>query len=343
MNPDEHINFDVGTLITEIEIPDVIIKDKKSKNKPPKLTDEQIEYLEEVQRTEQQLQQFRQQKSISHIDYNKTTFTLHLNSQHADSYIKDQFGNKLTSGYTINIEDTIATRNIERMEIGITHAEIPKTWYNIDIYNNTFQFVDNLVFPPTFNLYKNITIKSGHYTFQSLSNTLSNLLTLNSNIGSTYTVIYDDSTHTFLFTGSNTGAFIFSFNFNVSDSAFRELGFNGTIYNSITYGTEQLIESVVSTQLFTNESVYIVTNLNTKNIYHPRTSSLSNILAKIPVNVESKSILYYEQSIDQMSRIDEYVIDTLTLELVDEFGRYLNLNSHHWSVTMKIITYPVIY
>jgi hypothetical protein len=278
-------------------------------------------------------------------EHAKIRYTLHLSSEHADEYLQDQSG-PTTSGYRVNLEGSILKDGPgfenSRMNIQLTHAEIPNTWYNIDANNNQFLFYDNEVFPPTFNTPSLYLLKDGHYDNNTLATSLQTLLNANTKIGATYIVQYDEAAHSYLIEGQHTVNFNFTLSFVSNKSVAFPLGFERKEYNSFTYGTNQLIISPNSTQLSRAESVYVTTSLNIKNVYHPRTSGVSNVLAKIPVKIDKKQILYFEQSLDHALTIEEDQVSFLQLELVNEYGDLINLNGHHWTCTVILTIYPIV-
>lgn len=327
----------------------------KAKGKPKEieLTDQQLEYLSDVEQVRQEIQ-YQRSLIAAPSEHNKETYTLHISSEHADEYSTDANGNKVSSGFKLNLDGNIIKNEGgaagSRMVIQLTSAEIPNTWYNIDSYNNKFEFVDNtiaiLLGPPgtTFQLVQ-YEIPPGHYTEESLALALQLVINTNTQIITTYSVDYDDTTHSFLIVGDNAVAFYFRFNFDINNSIFNLLGFQKQQYDSVVYGsvhTKQLMGSYQATQLTTAENVYVTTSLNIKNVYHPKTSGVSNVLAKIPVKNDKKSILHYEQTVSHTSKVDEAQISFLVLKLVNDSGNLLNLNGHHWTCTIIITVYPLI-
>lgn len=323
-------------------LPDVIIANPK---KHKKVSEEDLAIIRNLEINNDLMKRsLIYQNNANKLHTDTEQFILHLDSNYASVYLKDDDGEFVTSGCIFDLSEPIRTKmgdqsGYSRMEISLTHAEIPCTWYNIDDQTNKIRFVDNTVFPGTFYLPKIIEIPKGHYDEASLRSTLEQLLNLNTNIGATYTVEYSAATHKYTFIGSLGVPFIWSMNFNINDSAYQSLGFVNSNYDSITVGTTQVIKSIFSTQLIRAENIYITSSLNTSNVYHPR-GNHGNVLAKIPVKVDKKAILYYERSIEQATEITAFSISQLTLRLVDVNGLLFDLNGHHWSCTLHVTVYP---
>lgn len=335
---------------------DIVITDEKTKNKnkkEPEFSPAQLDYLERVKEVEAILQRERQLQGAEHREYNKESFILHLSSEHADEYIKDANGDNLTSGYKINLEDTMIRQaggglNGSRMEVALTEAQIPNTWYNIDDRNNFFNFRDNETDDITFTNNDNVPIfiPPGHYTHDTLASQLQIILNINTQVtGATYEVFYDDATHKFSFIGLSANLpfyLVFDIDtFTIENTASHILGFGrGIATSNNNGGAQSYLLSSSSTRLISVENIYVTTSLSTRNVYHPRTSSVSNVLAKIPVKVDKREILHYEKTNEHFNRVDEFQISFLILKLVDENGNLLDLNSHNWNCTIKINIYP---
>ena len=81
--------------------------------------------------------------------------------------------------------------------------------------------------------------------------------------------------------------------------------------------------------------VYIRSNLVSKGTLDSQNGTLSNILSRLPINVQSGGIIFGEQSAHK-SVVDLRYINTITIRLTDERNRILDLNGLHFQIAIAI-------
>ena len=83
--------------------------------------------------------------------------------------------------------------------------------------------------------------------------------------------------------------------------------------------------------------VYIRTNLVSSGTLDSQNGTFSNILARIPIKVQSGGIIFSEPSNNiHKALVDLSVIGTLTIRLTDERNRILDLNGLHFQLGIQI-------
>jgi hypothetical protein len=81
--------------------------------------------------------------------------------------------------------------------------------------------------------------------------------------------------------------------------------------------------------------VYIRSNLVSKGTLDSQNGTLSNILARLPINVQSGGIIFGDHN-HHKSIVDLKYINTITIRLTDERNRLLDLNGLHFQVAIQI-------
>jgi len=225
----------------------------------------------------------------------------------------------------------------------ISSIELPYSWY---------QFSDsasNNIFNITYlNTLYTIKIKEGNYDAYTISTdaTLTNAdtggvppitLTITTNLSTAKTTI--------------TGSSPFSINFGVSGLLLQQtagwsLGFRNQIYEGASsYTSEGSYGSAFDDYLFvdvddfhsnflTDAVVSVTQGLNGTPFYLGNT-----IMAKIPVNANSNTILFNNGS-DMLFKTREYFgpvkLERLRIRLLDKFGSVIDLNNNDYSIAFEI-------
>lgn len=232
--------------------------------------------------------------------------------------------------FRIYISDTI--ENVKSIELH--HASIPHTIYLIRTgVNDTFDLVESGVGTAT------ITLSEGSYTSSQMETELKTQLDASSLAGATYTVSISTMTAKMTIT-SNGPQFDFDFN-QVNDYALENyLGFDSGVNSSAIVGAvETLIAPYVIdlsplTELFVKFS-------NFTNIV--RSSNGQPSCFVIPVNVNFGEYINYNQEQTFQSIVfqsyQEMYLTNLDCELVDRYGKVVDLNGSDWSILLAFRTY----
>ena len=246
--------------------------------------------------------------------------------------------------------------------VSLNSATIPYSFYNIrtDINDSiSFKLVNNSNIAEFG--YNRLTIPSGNYSAFSLANLIkSNLPTLINDVGlfdnpeltGVANVINNlkikDFSQDYLpsqqkykynfkqFSGSNTITMTFLFDDNIKD-ANVELGFPD---NDIDIISDTIDGTQSQNCIDINGSIHgvmIRSSLTSNNIIDSQNSNLSNIIARIPIQVNSGGIIFFNPRDSVFKALVKLPdIDNIELRLTDERNRELNLNGLHYQVSIQI-------
>ena len=204
------------------------------------------------------------------------------------------------------------------MLVGLTSAEIPYSFYNIDSRNNKVT-IDTANGPTA-----TITLPEQNYDVDSLKKNLNNLLVA-ANVLNT-TVDFDKNTNKFTFTNTNGGLKI------TSTTMTRELGL---VPNQINGPYTASLTSSNACNLSGTSSVYV--NLNNVSITNlDSRGDLNGVLAKLNVNVAPSEFIFYQQTENQYYVTSDRQINFFSVSLTDDNNELLNLNGVDFSVSITI-------
>lgn len=278
----------------------------------------------------------------------KETKTKHLN---IDTRLRNDFDNTTNLSYNVSLPE----RYNEVRNMSVTHLELPITFYNIssDIGNNTFKLsVDgsSLI----------VIVPDGNYNIATLTTAVNTLLSsthiiIEMGLFATFKHNEESDTHTnisFDFTSDKNGN---TKRFDFKSSLGWLLGFRKTTITftgtSLTAFMTNGFKSGAFIDLTGIKYIYLVideftTSGNPSSFVSPLPNSLmnKNIIARIsmsqhnypfgsilPANLENGHLLT-----DIRSYTGKVDIQKMNIQLVDEFGRNVNLNGSDFSFCLSI-------
>lgn len=218
---------------------------------------------------------------------------------------------------------------------GLVSAEVPVSWYLIDTDTNILNFsylaVDYQIILPF-----------GNYTGDNIISTLQasfDALLLAVSVTSIISLDLITGKLTFKFIG--TAGNHITFNYNGSDGLYRILGFTPTInYESVTSGAFEFIYAPNPLNLLGIKQIRLCSNnLATIGNYSTGLTSPNNILACIPIDVEAWGLINYTNKNNQFSKLKARNISTVDIQLYDELGRFLQMNSINFTFTIQLIIF----
>ena len=240
------------------------------------------------------------------------TLQIYLNSKYANRY------NSSTSDVDFYFSPfSIPTQY--HIHLSVQSAQIPYSFYNVNIRNNTLNFYINNQQPM-----RSITIPIGNYTVTTL------VSTLNSSLASyNFTVTYLPITNKLSFTNPN------NFTFDGSSTILSILGFytTGSLVpvNSSPYNLTS--NAVVNLQ--TQQCINICTNFGTSNI-NSIDGQQSSILASIPINAPPYSTINYSNdSLSNKVNLYSNIFSSINIKLLDQDNNLLDLNYQNYSLTLQ--------
>lgn len=281
----------------------------------------------------------------------KSSIILYLDSRDATSYLATKLETDLDgNSREVNLNSYfqyVLTENIEvplnqRALVSLQSATIPYSFYNIragvndtliyEISNlNTGSSTNGIIF----------TLKSGNYTAYSLANVIEAELNDNTiDKDFSFSMDYDSDKNKFLYSivnGTDTDILQVDFFFaNSIKSCNIEMGFSplNHKFKSDTDEALRFSQNVIDIN-GSIHGVYIRSNLVSKGTLDSQNGTLSNILARLPINVQSGGIIFGDHN-HHKSIVDLKYINTITIRLTDERNRILDLNGLHFQVAIQI-------
>ena len=271
---------------------------------------------------------------------------IYLDSRDASVYLSE--GNSYFQ-YVLN-EQIEVPENMNCL-VSLNGATIPYSFYNIREGVN-----DKVDFTITESGTTNVgsatfTIPAGNYSAISLGNfveqNLPDVVLTGTNYNFTFTMDYQPDSQKYQFAIAGAGAdaskvldmvLLFNTGTNATSHARIEFGFKER--DVILTPTSQLADRTSDNVIDINGSihgVYIRTNLVSSGTLDTQNGTFSNILARIPIKVQSGGIIFSESNTNtHKSLIDVRNISILTIRLTDERNRILDLNGLHFQLGIQI-------
>lgn len=232
------------------------------------------------------------------------------------------------------LNQVITTPADTQFLIGLTSAEIPYSWYNIDIDNNKL-LIETRTTNPNINSSKLLTVEypielnPQNYNSSSITKEIQRQLTA----GQAPVIIdFDDDTNKFTFKHTDISDLVNNTVKIISTTMNNELGFPN---QHLPTERSNSIESINVLNLSGTSSVYVnllnisVDNLDSRGDYN-------GVLAKLNVTSAPSEYLYYSQVEHQYYPITNRNIDMFEVSLTDDNGELLKLNGLDFSISLTI-------
>jgi len=241
-----------------------------------------------------------------------------LNSNNGTTYNNGSFLSDISFDFANILSPD---RSILFVEAGVGSAEIPASFFNIDIANNVFNYRLN-------STNFSITITPGNYNYSTLISTMTALLLVN---GHTFTFTLNRSTNILTMTCS-TG----TWNEINSSSIYFVLGFafNTTytiVANTITFPN--------LFNLLGQKRIKIYSNNISIDSYDSVNKQTSNLLASISVNQPGFNLITFQNTDGVYSRMRNHYLSTVDIQLRDELNNLYNFNGINWTISIHLILY----
>ena len=235
---------------------------------------------------------------------------LYLNSNTADIYLN---GTKKSS-VAFFFPEFVNNINSIETRISIVNAQIPVSWYQLNTSNNTINMNNtNYTFPP------------GNYNFNSFATMWQTVF------GNTWTLILNPLTNQITF--NSDSYFQFSPSSMYSVLGFRQLdgGYMGMLaaYKYSLIAPYQC-NFLGLTRIHIKSSTFHSNNMDTF------THSQTNILASVPVNASAGGMIQYVNFTQFQTVIKNNLVNTIQLDIQDDYGNFINFNNVDWTLTVQI-------
>jgi len=211
-----------------------------------------------------------------------------------------------------------ANQNIKRITCSMLNAEIPYSYYNVNIYNHHFRInVDGT------NYF--IVITEGNYNANTLITEIISKLA----VQGVTTVSITLSTYTGKLTFTTTSASMTILYTNNTANQF--LGFNTTANQSGTTITALYPLNLLYTLKIRIASTALITNYLDSAL-----SGSSNFLASFPVSAQNFGVILYENPLNIQSEINVRSLNGFDIQILDDYGNLINFNNINWTATMLL-------
>ena len=206
--------------------------------------------------------------------------------------------------------------------ISLCDAIIPVSWYTISSFNNNNSLVYSIN-----SINTTYVIPDGNYTVLDLYNLfVANL---------PFTISYDSISNKFTFVHSTYNFILLS-----TSTCFELIGLSdGVNHNSSSF----ILVFDNQVDLCGTRCLYICTNLQTLNLDSRIGTLSSNILAKIPVNVDNNNLITHYNYNGFRSLLSNRLINNIQIRIEDDRGRLVNIKNHYsLSIEFHVIPEKVL-
>ena len=212
-------------------------------------------------------------------------------------------------------------RGIVYCELGVLNAQIPVSFYVVNIYNNILKYKIGSGATET------ITIAEGNYTSSTLITAMKSAFSANGETNINITISKITGKLTFTNTVNN-------FTFLYSGSTMLDiLGFIDTqnyTSTSLTLNPPYPL-NILGLQRIKVNSSYLSTYT-----YNSYNKGLSNTIASIPVNASSFGLINYINQNGNYGLLRAKTISTIDIELRDELDNLIDFNGIDWTMTLEL-------
>jgi len=269
---------------------------------------------------------------------------LYIDSRDATSYLSTRIdGNEtidLTSYFTYVLKENIDIPSNQRCLISLHSATIPYSFYNIR------GGVNDSVKMALGGTEQEVIIPAGNYTTTSLAQYVSDkFVELWSGVITGMTMDFNEDTQKFDITITSNFNYPVNSHFDFDNElkdAHIEMGFRPEIVPFTITEDAGVYSYKVSSQNVVDingsiHGVYVRSNLVANGTLDSQNGVLSNILARLPLNVQSGGILFFEpRDAIHKNIVDVRSINAITIRLTDERNRILDLNGLHFQICISI-------
>jgi hypothetical protein len=285
---------------------------------------------------------------------------LYIDSRDATNYLAtNEGGYTLTSYFQYQLKEKIEVPRNQRALISLNSATIPYSFYNIrDNINNKLKCRITNQDTQAF-IEATLQLNPANYDAYSFATTLetffnNNLKDPSNEINYNIDVIYSTDLQKFRYRFTKhddnvaTPNMLVQLKFDdpvVTQTPHIEMGFReGILVETLmpstivggTFTTELISHNVIDIN-GSIHGVYIRTNLVSDGTLDTQSGTFSNILSRIPINVNSGGMIFATpNNATHKSIVDLRTIDTLTIRLTDERNRILDLNGLHLQIAVAI-------
>ena len=245
-----------------------------------------------------------------------TSHQLYLNSGLADICLNNSY----KSNMTFFFKDVIKVKkNTLEMRLSVVNAEFPVSWYLINESNNNISITIG-------ELTTSYNFPVGNYNVNTfITKWVSYFSTL---MDGTWSLTYNKYTNIFQFSYS-LGLFTFN-----SSTLLSIIGFNKN--NSYT-SSGNVLDALYPFNFYNlpriniKSSTFNIRNVDSNNRGRTRT------IASVPVNANQYGgMIYYNNYGNYKSVIKNEHLQSINIEIQDDYKNYINFNNLDWTITLQV-------
>ena len=215
----------------------------------------------------------------------------------------------------------ISTQNTKRAAISVLNAQLPYSFYIINVYNNVLRMSVNG------GVQFSITLTRGNYNSTTLINEIIAQLVLAG--VTTISIILNTTTGSLSFTTTGTSIEFFY----TGSTILRVLGFDpSTNYVSIA----QVLTAPYPLNLLNTLKIRIASYALSTATLDSSTKGSLNILAAFPVNAAGYGLNLYENTTGYKTEIQVNNLNGFDIQILDDDGNLINFNNIYWTITMLL-------
>lgn len=245
-----------------------------------------------------------------------------LNSANATRYINGDYNSNLVFDFSsiLTPDNTVVY-----IEGGVQSAQIPASFYNLEITNNVFNYVIS-------GLPYSIIVSPGNYNYNNLIIELASQFLIN---GHVFTFILSRTTNVLSMTYTSVGVW----NQITSSSIFYILGFlENTTYNIIA-------NSITFPGLFNvinPKKLKIFSSNLAIDSYDSVGNQTNNLIETLSVNAAPFGLILYNNVDSTYGHLRTSYLSTIDIQIKDELGNFINFNNIDWTITIVLIVYKIL-
>jgi len=242
-----------------------------------------------------------------------------LNSNNATSYYNGDYLSNLSFDFASIL---IPDKSIVYIEGGVQSAQIPVSFYNIDVNNNVFNYrISGVNY--------NIQIPPGNYNYSTLVSSMASLFLLNTH---TFTFTLNQATGVLTMTYTSTG----TWQEIQPSSIYYILGFNASTTYPITSNT------------FSYPNLFNLLGQKKLKIYSSNMAidssdsvgnTTNNLIETLSVNQPGYGMIIYNNIDSTYGHLKTSYLSTIDIQIRDEMNNYINFNKINWTMTIVLIIY----
>lgn len=211
--------------------------------------------------------------------------------------------------------------NIKKIQISVQNAQLPYSFYIINIYNNVLRMDVNGGVPFS------ITLTRGNYNSNTLITEILAKLALAG--VTTISIVLSTITGSLTFTTTSTS---FTF-YSTGSTILRVLGFDTTTnYTSVA----KILTAPYPLNLLNTLKIRIASYALASNSLDSSVKGNLNLLASFAVNAESYGLNLYENQSNIKNELNIRDLNGFDIQILDDDSNLINFNNVYWTMTMLL-------